>query len=60
MVRNVTLRGNRFLSHTDPAQPLRAAVQGIGCFDGLFENWVIEDNIISLGNLPRHRPLWRH
>ena len=47
VVRNVTLRGNRFLSHTDPAQPLRAAVQGIGCFDGLFENWVIEDNIIS-------------
>jgi parallel beta-helix repeat protein len=46
-VRNVTLRGNLFLSHTDPGQPLQAPVQGIGCFDGMFENWVIENNVIS-------------
>lgn len=46
-VRDVTLRGNRFLSHTDPAQPLKASVQGIGCFDGVFENWVVENNVIS-------------
>lgn len=46
-VYNVTLRGNLFLDHTDPAQPLRASAQGIGCFDGMFENWVIENNVIS-------------
>jgi parallel beta-helix repeat protein len=46
-VRDVTLRGNLFLSHTDRAQPLRASVQGIGCFDGMFENWVIENNVVS-------------
>lgn len=46
-VYNVTLRGNLFINHTDPAQPLRASAQGIGCFDGMFENWVIENNVIS-------------
>lgn len=46
-VYNVTLRGNVFISHTDPNQPLKASPQGIGCFDGMFENWVIENNVIS-------------
>ncbi len=46
-VYNVTLRGNIFLSVTDPAQPLQAPPQGVGCFDGMFENWVVENNVIS-------------
>ena len=47
VVRNVTVRGNVFISQTDTAQPLQKAPQGIGCFDGMFENWIIENNVIS-------------
>lgn len=46
-VYRVTVRGNVFISHTDPNQPLKAAPQGVGCFDGMFEGWVIENNVIS-------------
>jgi parallel beta-helix repeat protein len=46
VVKRVTLRGNTFISYTDPAQPFKAAMQGIGCFDGMFEDWVIENNLI--------------
>lgn len=43
----VTLRGNTFISRTDPAQPFASNPQGIGCFDGYYEGWVIENNIIA-------------
>lgn len=46
-VYNVTIRGNVFICVTDPNQPLQAPPQGVGCFDGMFENWVIENNVIS-------------
>ena len=46
VVRGVVLRSNTFISYTDPAQPFKAAMQGIGCFDGMFEDWVIENNVI--------------
>lgn len=46
VVRGVVLRGNTFISYTDPAQPFKAAMQGIGCFDGMFEDWVIENNVV--------------
>ncbi len=42
-----TLRGNYFISQTDPNQPLFAAPMGIGCYDGMFNGWVIENNVIS-------------
>ena len=45
-VYNVTLRGNIFISSTVD-HPLKKPPQGIGLFDGMFENWVIENNIIS-------------
>jgi len=45
-VRNVTLRGNVFINATDPSNPLRNSMQAIGCFDGFFVNWVVEDNVI--------------
>jgi nitrous oxidase accessory protein NosD len=45
-VRDVVLRGNLFVNHQNPAHPLRATLQGIGCFDGLFVNWVVEDNVV--------------
>ena len=46
--RNVTIRGNTIINFEDPNQPLRGPLQGIGCFDGPFHNWVIENNVISV------------
>ena len=45
-VKNVVLRGNLFISHVDPDHPLRSTMQGVGCFDGLFVNWVVENNVV--------------
>lgn len=46
-VYRVTLRNNLFLSKTDPSQPLQAAPQGMGSFDGMFSDWVVENNIVA-------------
>lgn len=46
VVRGIVLRGNRIVNYEDPAQPHRGTLQGIGCFDGFFEDWVIENNEI--------------
>jgi hypothetical protein len=45
-VRNVTLRGNVFLNFDDPGLPHLASMQGIGCFDGFYEGWVVENNVV--------------
>jgi len=45
-VRGVTLRGNVFINHQDPNYPLRSSMQAIGCFDGFFVNWVVENNVV--------------
>ena len=45
-VRGVTLRGNVFISVTNPNDPLRSTMQGIGCFDGFFVDWVVENNVV--------------
>ena len=46
-VRDVVLRGNLFLNGEDPDHPLHSTLQGIGCFDGLFVNWTVEDNVVA-------------
>lgn len=46
VVRGVVVRGNTFISYTDPEQPFRGSLQGIGCFDGFFEDWIIENNVV--------------
>jgi len=46
VVRDVVLRGNTIINFENPDQPLKSALQGIGLFDGMYENWVIENNII--------------
>jgi parallel beta-helix repeat protein len=45
-VYRVTVRGNTFISQTDSNQPFASPPQGIGCFDGMFEDWVVENNLI--------------
>jgi hypothetical protein len=46
VVRNVVLRGNVVINYLDPSHPLRTTMQGIGCFDGLFVDWVVENNVV--------------
>ncbi len=46
VVRGVIVRGNRIINYDDPDQPHRGTLQGIGCFDGYFEDWLIENNVI--------------
>jgi Calx-beta domain/Right handed beta helix region len=45
-VRGVVLRGNVFINHVDPSHPLRSSMQAIGCFDGWFVDWVVENNVV--------------
>ena len=45
-LRRVVLRGNTIINFDDPNQPLRGPLQGIGCFDGPFEDWVVENNVV--------------
>lgn len=42
----VVLRGNVFINATNPANPLRSSMQGIGCFDGFFIDWIVENNVV--------------
>lgn len=42
----IVLRGNVIINYEDPNQPLRGTLQGIGCFDGTFVDWVVENNVV--------------
>ena len=42
----IVLRGNTIINYEDPNQPHRGTLQGIGCFDGTFVDWVVENNVI--------------
>lgn len=42
----IVLRGNTFINYEDPNQPHRGTLQGIGCFDGTFVDWVVENNVV--------------
>lgn len=50
VIRDVVIRGNTFIAHSDPKQPFlrrgRSGVQGIGMFNGVFKDFVIENNIV--------------
>lgn len=45
-VKGVTLRHNTFINMR--THPLSAAMQGIGMFDGPFEGWTIENNLVAI------------
>ena len=42
----VQLIGNVIINFEDPNQPLRGTLQGIGCFDGIYRDWVVENNLV--------------
>jgi len=46
VVRGMVLRGNRIINFEDPEQPHRGPLQGIGCFDGMYADWIIENNVV--------------
>lgn len=43
---DIVLRGNTIINYEDPNQPHRGPLQGIGCFDGIYRDFVIENNLI--------------
>ncbi|MBN1951551.1 MAG: right-handed parallel beta-helix repeat-containing protein [Bacteroidales bacterium] len=45
-VTGVTIRGNTIIAIRDPQNPMYGSLQGIGCFDGLFDSWIVENNLI--------------
>ena len=42
----VVLRGNLIINYEDANQPLKGTLQGIGCFDGPYVDWVVENNVV--------------
>ena len=45
-VYRITLRGNKFISATSTTGSDRTDPHGLGLFDGYFEGWVIENNLV--------------
>ncbi len=45
-LKNDIIRNNIFISCTDTTRAFRGPAQGIGCFDGVFLNWITENNIV--------------
>ncbi len=44
------LRGNTFINYEDINQPFRGSLQGIGCFDGPYVDWIIENNLVVVNH----------
>jgi hypothetical protein len=42
----VALRGNTIIEYEDSTQPYRGNLQGIGCFDGFYADWIVENNVV--------------
>lgn len=48
VVKGIVLRGNTIINYEDVNQPFRGTLQGIGCFDGMFQDWIVEKNIVKV------------
>jgi len=44
----VTLSANVIINYEDENQPLKGSLQGIGCFDGFYHDWLIVNNVIAV------------
>ncbi len=42
----VKLIGNTIINYEDSKQPYKGNLQGIGCFDGFYANWIVENNVV--------------
>lgn len=50
VVKGVVIRSNTIINYEDENQKFRGPLQGIGAFDGFYEDWVIENNVIMVDN----------
>lgn len=50
VVNNVVIKQNTIINCTDTTRQYRGSMQGIGCFDGMYNNWTIENNIVIVDN----------
>jgi hypothetical protein len=46
VVDNNTILGNTIINTDDVNRPLNGPLQGIGCFDGIYNNWYVANNLI--------------
>lgn len=49
-VHGIVLRGNMIINYDDPGLPYRSKLQGIGCFDGMYVDWLVENNVVVVDN----------
>lgn len=49
-VDNNIVTSNIIINNEDPNQNLLGPLQGIGCFDGFYNNWIIENNLIIVNH----------
>lgn len=42
----VQIKRNTIITITDPNRPFQGTMQGIGCFDGMFADWEVENNLV--------------
>lgn len=48
--RNGVVLGNYILNSDSPNSKLRCSLRGISMFDGMYDNWLIENNVIQVNN----------
>ena len=44
------IRNNTIINFEDINQPLRGDLQGIGCFNGPYNDWIVENNVIVVNH----------
>lgn len=47
-IRGVILKENIIINWEGEKHPLTGVLQGIGCFDGMYQDWLVENNIIRV------------
>jgi len=50
VVDNNIIESNIIINNEDPNQNLLGDLQGIGCFDGFFNNWIVRNNLVYVNN----------
>lgn len=45
-----TVIGNTIINSDDYTRPLNGPLQGIGCFDGMYNDWLVANNVISVNH----------
>lgn len=48
-ISNIIIRRNTIIENTDPNNPFPGPLQGMGFFDGFYENFLIENNVVIVG-----------